>query len=143
MFIENDKGKSRDFWLFKMIFMVIHHPLPKFNRKTNRYRKKRKGDGQGALNKLENLGYRQMKRLHEHAMLQTVLLWLPEDIYPQCWKSWDHITGDSTEASARVGPPHSSLSYSGKPDILALLNTGKFLWALSQPPSPTAPPKEI
>lgn len=67
-----------------MIFMVIHNPLPKFNRKTNRYRKKRKGDGQGALNKLENLGYRQMKRLHEHAMLQTVLLWLPEDIYPQC-----------------------------------------------------------
>lgn len=76
-----------------------------------------------------------MKGLHEHPMLQRVLLWLPEDIYPQCWKSWGHITGDSKlsiEASARVGPPHSSLSYSGKPATLALLNTGKFLWALSQ-----------
>jgi len=51
LFIEKDQDKSRDFWLFKMIFMVIHHPLPKFNRKTKRCRKKRKGDGQGALNK--------------------------------------------------------------------------------------------
>lgn len=82
-------------------------------------------------------GHRRMQGLHEHPMVQTVLLWLPADLcailnvlgpYQGKLKAqyWSLCQSYAT-------PLISVILWATCLDIWAFLNTGNFLWGLSEP----------